>query len=798
MNFKFYPLRALLLTLLLFGFKAGVHAQTPLDFTKTVYNSWTGGDGTTAEVGETLVYTIYVRNMTSQNYVASKLYDNIPGGTSYVLGSTTLNGFPVTDKTVNGVVTMPYASNGGYINTLYNGIGILAPNKTAEIQFTVTVTANGGKVWNNATIEATQGGVATIQATNTVTTNVTVEAECNVVYQVTASASNGSSPYSFIRQVNTTGPSGRGQGGPMMYSGSAGNQREAAAPQNPISHNGGSGVDLLDGCAAIAYDPARNWIYFVNNSGGDKLCYLDLNTGTNGTYTAYRFSQSLETNTAGGWNVNRMGMGSDGYCYALTSNCRDLIKFYVNASGTLIIDRKGALTNAPTNGSRDILNDGGGDLFADGSGKLYLIANSGNMYRINPNTKVATYMGTVNANLAATQSLAIDATGAVYINGAYKDVYKLDLSTMDVVKINSSQSGVFESGDYTACGFPVLASSIIADKTYRNINGSPVINGGDTIEYTITVKNIGNINAAGVYMYDYIPPATIYIPGTTKLNGSGPANAVPDAPGGVMPYAVLPKGRLVNTDGEDAGIVRPGDANAAVVTFRVKTEPNKQVCNQSRITLYDADGNIMFVNSSDPGNVGQTPTCFYSDGVLPLTNLKFKGSLKDDKSHLEWSMNGDDNVSYYEVEFSENGSAYTVIGKVAGKGNTTNVNSYQFTDAMHAFASVRIYRLKVMQKDGKYTYSGIVTLNSKELDVQAMPNPFDRDLNVQIRLKTAETVRVRVLDFSGREVHNSTEQLGIGTHSIAVRIPIGLAKGMYVLDVQAGKDQSFQKKLMKN
>ena len=39
--------------------------------------------------------------------------------------------------------------------------------------------------------------------------------------------------------------------------------------------------------------------------------------------------------------------------------------------------------------------------------------------------------------------------------------------------------------------------------------------GGDIVEYTITVTNIGNINAAGVYMYDYIPPSTTYLPGTT-------------------------------------------------------------------------------------------------------------------------------------------------------------------------------------------------------------------------------------------------------------------------------------------
>src|SRR5690349_14545501 len=114
MNLKFYPLRAMLFTLLLFGFKARTQAQVALDFVKTVSNFTTGGDGSSAEVGHILIYTITVRNLTAQNYVASKLYDNVPAGTSYVTGSTTLNGAAVADKT-GGV--MPYSVSGGYINS---------------------------------------------------------------------------------------------------------------------------------------------------------------------------------------------------------------------------------------------------------------------------------------------------------------------------------------------------------------------------------------------------------------------------------------------------------------------------------------------------------------------------------------------------------------------------------------------------------------------------------------------------------------------------------------------------------
>jgi hypothetical protein len=206
----------------------------------------------------------------------------------------------------------------------------------------------------------------------------------------------------------------------------------------------------------------------------------------------------------------------------------------------------------------------------------------------------------------------------------------------------------------------------------------------------------------------------------------------------------------------------------------------------------------MFVNSSDPTNIGQTPTCFYSDGVLPLMNLKFKGTLQEQKSVLNWTMNGDEGVATYDVEYSENGTSFTKAGTIVAKGNTNIANSYQFTDVDHTFSTTRYYRLKVNQKGGNMNYSGTIMLNINDLDVEALPNPFERDINVQIRLKTAEQVRIRLLDFAGREVYSSSEQLGIGSHSLSIRIPSGLTKGMYMLDVRAGKDQLFTKKLLKN
>jgi uncharacterized repeat protein (TIGR01451 family) len=64
--------------------------------------------------------------------------------------------------------------------------------------------------------------------------------------------------------------------------------------------------------------------------------------------------------------------------------------------------------------------------------------------------------------------------------------------------------------------------------------GDPlVLRPGDTLRYTITVKNIGNANATDAALRDAVPANTTYVANSTTLNGT----AVPDGAGGSSPLA---------------------------------------------------------------------------------------------------------------------------------------------------------------------------------------------------------------------------------------------------------------------
>jgi uncharacterized repeat protein (TIGR01451 family) len=778
---------ALILLLLLWGMAEKSQAQS-VDLSKSVTNITTSGNGTSAAEEHVLEYTIIVKNLSTLNLTNSMLYDNIPAGSEYVVGTTTLNGAAVAD--VSG--RMPYANTGALINSPAAGAGILTTNNPATIKFRVRITANGGNVSNFAMLECISQGTSVTQSSNTVFTNLAPDPLCTIVYQSTAETTDGfpqspsNKPYRYIKTVNTTD----GSAGPMIYDGASG-----------LCYNALTGAALPNGsvltyASALAYDKNANRIYFVNNytNAPQDLSYIDLNASP---VCARRFvGYPLETNLSSGWNINRMSFCSDGFGYAVTQNGRDIIRFSINpATGVPIITRLGALINDLNNGSNNILSESGGDIFGDGSGNLYLIANSSNLYKINPNNRIATFLGAVNPFPGTSNSMAVDPAGNVYIGGAYRNVFSVNLASMAGASIvTDSLNNVWNNGDFTSCGFPVLAPVLIANKTYRNINGNPIVIGGDTVEYVIEVMNTGNLNAAGVKLYDGIPASTNYIPGSTTLNGVPVADAA-----GAMPFSVA-GGRLISSAGQANGIIRPGAAHKVVMTFRVKTAPNTYVCNQSKVMLFDMNGNTIFINTNDPtqGGGGLHPTCFFANGVLPANNLSFKASIIDTRSILQWSVKEERNVAHFEVEYATDGANFTTLGKVYSKGNTAGVNSYQFTDDVNSVSANRYYRLKITGTNGAYTYSNVIRLNLQNLQVtRIQPNPFDKVITVQLYLQRAERVQLRLVDMYGRVVYHAAEQLSKGAHSLTVQVPAGLAAGTYVMSLLAGTDDLYQQKLLK-
>jgi uncharacterized repeat protein (TIGR01451 family) len=105
----------------------------------------------------------------------------------------------------------------------------------------------------------------------------------------------------------------------------------------------------------------------------------------------------------------------------------------------------------------------------------------------------------------------------------------------------------------------VSAAVFVVQKISTDLTGDPnVLLAGETLRYTITVRNVGNDGATNVVLRDAIPVNTAYVPGSTRLNG----NPVADVGGTSALVSGLALGSI--------------PANSAVVTivFDVVIDPN--------------------------------------------------------------------------------------------------------------------------------------------------------------------------------------------------------------------------------
>jgi uncharacterized repeat protein (TIGR01451 family) len=108
-------------------------------------------------------------------------------------------------------------------------------------------------------------------------------------------------------------------------------------------------------------------------------------------------------------------------------------------------------------------------------------------------------------------------------------------------------------------------------KTSQDLTGEPnVLRAGDTLRYTITVKNIGNANATDASIRDAIPANTTYVAGSTRLNGT-----VVGDNGGVSPLATVLAIHAPEdpTPGHLRADASATATNVATITFDVRVDP---------------------------------------------------------------------------------------------------------------------------------------------------------------------------------------------------------------------------------
>jgi hypothetical protein len=174
-------------------------------------------------------------------------------------------------------------------------------------------------------------------------------------------------------------------------------------------------------------------------------------------------------------------------------------------------------------------------------------------------------------------------------------------------------------------------------------------------------------------------------------------------------------------------------------------------------------------------------------GALPVTLTRWKGVFRNNKTYLTWEAENAIQFSHFVVEHSTDGAYFSPLGQVTATNSEGLSQQYSFEDGFPA-NGVNYYRLKMVDQDGQYIYSGIITIRTdvKGLQISVTPNPFIDHVTITIQSRTEETATIRVYNNDGKLVWRKVTYVTAGTNVQYYNDLPSLPRGIYIIKVDNG------------
>ena len=144
---------------------------------------------------------------------------------------------------------------------------------------------------------------------------------------------------------------------------------------------------------------------------------------------------------------------------------------------------------------------------------------------------------------------------------------------------------------------------------------------------------------------------------------------------------------------------------------------------------------------------------------IPVELISFNGVQDKDGVNLKWITGSETNNRGFYVERNPmnriEAEKWVDIGFVEGNGNSTEVQTFTFTDKNY-LSGISYYRIKQIDFDGTYKIYGPVQVNTHpaltfKLE-QNYPNPFNPITNISFVIGEPGFVSLKVYDILGNEI----------------------------------------------
>jgi hypothetical protein len=183
---------------------------------------------------------------------------------------------------------------------------------------------------------------------------------------------------------------------------------------------------------------------------------------------------------------------------------------------------------------------------------------------------------------------------------------------------------------------------------------------------------------------------------------------------------------------------------------------------------------------------------------LPVEMIYFEAeAINNEYIQLSWATDIEINNKEFQVERSLDGQNWTQIGTVEGHGNTTTKQTYTYDDLNVQPNIHYYYRLKQVDFNLNYKYTGVVTAiiyGNGAFNVSLSPNPTYGNTNLIINSTKGQAITVDVFDVIGQRMVSANSQVTAGYNRI--ELDLGhLASGTYMVAVTSA-NQVYTKKLV--
>jgi Secretion system C-terminal sorting domain len=593
-----------------------------------------------------------------------------------------------------------------------------------------------------------------------------------------------------------------------------------------MKYNGSSWVTV--GTAGFSAGQAFYTSIAIDGSGTPYVVYQDGGNTNKATVKKYNGSSWVTVGTAG------FSLGAAGYTSIAIDGSGTPYVVYSDGgfSGRAVVRKYngsswvGVGTNALSGSLASYTS-----IAIDGSGTLYVVymdgvnGNKATVKKLNGSIWETVGVASFSPAAAYYTSIAIDGSGTPYV--VYKDggnankatVMKYDGSSWATVgtagfsagEANYTSIAIDAAGTvytiYTSSASP--ATGHASSKTW-GIPATTATTQTTTINAPFTGLFINNCNIiarvkpAGVSPISGSTDAKVWIESTqsTGVNYTfvkrhyeiTPATGASTATGKVTLY-------FTQQEFTDFNAASTGDLNlptssadaTGIANLRIEKRPGissngtglPSTYTGTAVTIDPADADIVWNATASRWEVSFEVTGFSGFfvktqvTVLPVTLLNFSGSKQAAGNVLQWQTASEINTNRYEIESSSNANSFTKMASVNAVGSGSN--AYSYTDVTK-YSSKVYYRLKMIDNDGKFTYSNIIFIHNDGKDaITVYPNPTRDFVNINISSTALLNSTARLIDASGRVI----KTIKLTTQNVQIDIK-NVNTGVFILKLDNG------------